>query len=67
MISALLVSLKSLGCTVLERSGLNKRFAVIDKKLIWYGNMNLLGYSKPEENAMRFENEEIARELLDML
>jgi hypothetical protein len=32
--------------------------------LVWYGNINLLSYGKSEETMMRFENAEIAEELL---
>jgi len=32
--------------------------------VVWYGSINLLSYGKSEESMMRFENGEIAEELL---
>jgi hypothetical protein len=37
---------------------------VIDQNIVWYGSINLLSYGSAEESIMRFENMEIAGELL---
>ena len=43
------------------------RCAIIDKKLIWYGSINYLGRNTLNDNAMRFEEPNIASELLDIV
>lgn len=43
---------------------IHQKFAVIDRRIVWYGSINLLSYGKGEESIMRFENLEIAEELL---
>ena len=40
--------------------------AVIDRKLVWYGGMNLLGKADVYDNLIRVENEQAAAELLKM-
>ncbi len=39
-------------------------FAVIDEKIVWYGDMNLLSTPKPEDTMLRLESKELAQELL---
>lgn len=41
-----------------------ERFAVIDRKLIWHGGMNLLGRTDEYDNLIRVENDQAAEELL---
>lgn len=43
------------------------RCAIIDKKLIWYGSINYLGRNTLNDNAMRFEEPNIASKLLDVV
>ena len=58
----------------MRRSGINVRetddecehYAVIDKKLVWHGGMNLLGKVDAYDNLIRIENEQAAAELLEM-
>lgn len=52
------------GITVILRTGLHQKFAVIDQKMVWYGSINLLGYGNAEESIMRLENVNIACELM---
>ncbi len=40
-----------------------QNFAVIDSRIIWYGNINLLSYNYSEESSMRFISENIAGKL----
>ncbi len=40
-----------------------QNFAVIDSRIIWYGNINLLSYNYSEESSMRFFSESIAGKL----
>jgi len=46
------------------RSNIHQKFAVIDQKVVWYGNINLLSYGSAEESIMRLESSNIAHELL---
>lgn len=41
--------------------------AVIDKSIVWYGNINFFGYNTEESNVMRINDSVIAGELLDVL
>ena len=43
-----------------------EHYAVIDKKLVWHGRMNLLGKADIYDNLIRVENEQAAAELLEM-
>ena len=43
-----------------------EHFAVIDKKIVWYGSVNLLSKEDVEDNLMRVCSEEIAAELLEI-
>jgi hypothetical protein len=64
-IAASIKSLKDFGAVVVETPNEgNQKFAVIDSKTVWYGNVNPLGYVGLEDNIMRFVSEEIATELL---
>ncbi len=45
---------------------LHRDFAVIDKKIVWYGSVNLLSNAKEEDNLMRVKSKEIAQELLEI-
>ena len=44
----------------------SEHFAVVDKKLVWHGGMNLLGKMDGYDNLIRVENEQAATELLEM-
>jgi phosphatidylserine/phosphatidylglycerophosphate/cardiolipin synthase-like enzyme len=46
---------------------INQKFAIIDKYIIWFGNVNFLSFGNKEESLMRLESFEIAGELLDLL
>lgn len=41
--------------------------AVIDKSIVWYGNINFFGYNMEDSNVMRINDSTIAGELLDVL
>jgi len=43
-----------------------EHYAVIDRKLVWHGGMNLLGKVDAYDNLIRVENEQVATELLEM-
>lgn len=43
------------------------RLAVIDKSIVWYGSADYLAFPKRDADTLRFENADIAGELLDTL
>jgi len=57
-------ALTNVGIRVVVQPSVHQKFAVIDKSIVWYGNINLLGYGSAEESIMRLEQREIADELL---
>jgi len=54
------------GIIVETRSELLYRCVVIDRSVVWYGNINYLSYSPKDADALRFESPDIAGELLDL-
>jgi len=63
----LFASMESAGITMIFKSGIHQKFAIIDRKIVWYGSVNLLGYGRSEETLMRLESAAIAGELLKIL
>ena len=55
------------GIEVQCNEDLSIQCAVIDKSVVWYGNVNFLGYNTEENNVMRIVDSTIANELLDIL
>lgn len=55
------------GVVVITTPQLSLHAAIIDKSTIWYGSVNILGYQSTEDNLIRFQNAEIATNLLDTL
>lgn len=43
-----------------------EHFAIIDKEIVWYGNINLLAKEKMEDSMMRVKDAEIASELMEI-
>lgn len=59
--------LENCGITIETQDGLQQQsYAVIDRLVVWYGNIMYLAYSSNEANALRFENVDIAGELLEL-
>lgn len=53
------------GVTVKYKSDFHQKFTVIDQSVVWYGSVNFLSFGTHEENIMRFENADIAGQLMD--
>jgi superfamily II DNA or RNA helicase len=64
-IALLIDTLQSAGITVAMHSGIHQKYAVFDKKIVWYGSINFLSFGKSQESIMRFESADLAGELLD--
>ncbi len=58
--------------TMIKNAGINlslvenlyQKFAVIDNRIAWYGDINFLSYGKAQESVMRLNSFEVANELL---
>ena len=48
---------------VAHQSNTHQKFAVMDRKIVWYGSVNLLSFGSARESLMRIESGNIAREL----
>ena len=57
--------LKNCGIKVKYKSEFHQKFTVIDQKITWYGSVNFLSFGKHEESIMRFENYDLAGQLID--
>ncbi len=47
--------------------GLQHRYAVLDESTVWYGNVDLLAFGRKDTEIIRFQNTDIAGELLSMV
>jgi len=45
---------------------MHEYYAIIDRKIVWYGSTNLLSKEKDDDNLMRVESSEIAQELMEI-
>ena len=52
------------GASVVFKSNIHQKFAVMDQKIVWYGSINLLSYGSAQESIMRIESANIANELI---
>jgi len=52
------------GTSVVFKSNIHQKFAVMDQKIVWYGSINLLSYGSAQESIMRIESANIANELV---
>ena len=52
---------------VVCKSKIHQKYAVIDRRIVWYGSINFLSFGFGEESVMRLESYEIADELIGTL
>ena len=65
-VQLLIDELRKAGVSVSLTDSESEHFAVIDKKLVWHGGMNLLGKEDAWDNLIRVESVQAAAELLEM-
>ena len=65
-VQLLIDELRKAGVSVSLTDSESEHFAVIDKKLVWHGGMNLLGKEDAWYNLIRVESVQAAAELLEM-
>lgn len=56
--------MKKSGISINCESEIHEHFAVIDRKIIWYGSANLLSCSKEDDNMLRLFDEETATKII---
>jgi phosphatidylserine/phosphatidylglycerophosphate/cardiolipin synthase-like enzyme len=56
--------LKNECISVVFKSNIHQKFAIMDQKIVWYGSINLLSYGRSQESIMRIESSNIANELI---
>ena len=56
--------LRDAGVSVVFRTNIHQKFALIDQRVVWYGSINLLSFGSAEESIMRLECPNIANELV---
>lgn len=56
--------LTSNGVSIVFKSNIHQKFAIMDQKVVWYGSINLLSYGSAQESIMRIESSNIANELM---
>lgn len=62
----LIEELMKAGIQVKRLPAMHEHYAIIDQEIVWYGSMNLLSGEKEDDNLMRVESKEIARELFEI-
>lgn len=65
-IAAAVDALQSAGVEVILHKDLQQRYAVLDERIVWYGNVDLLAFGRRDTDVLRFENADIAGELLSL-
>lgn len=58
--------MQSAGAEVILHRGSQQRYAVLDERIVWYGNVDLLAFGRRDTDVLRFENADIAGELLSL-
>ncbi len=66
-IAAVVVTLQSVGAEVILHKGLQQRYAVLDERIVWYGNVDFLAFGRKDTDVLRFENADIAGELMFLI
>lgn len=56
--------LKSQSCSLIFRSDIHQKYAIIDDRIVWYGSINLLSFGSSQESMMRLVSGSIAHELM---
>ncbi len=57
-------SIRIKGASIIFKSNIHQKFAVIDQRIVWYGSINLLSYGSSEESIMRLDSINISNELI---
>ena len=58
--------LEKSGANVILHKALQQRYAILDESIAWYGNVDFLAFGRRDADTLRFENTDIAGELLTL-
>ena len=61
------IELKDAGIDVICSKEQTLQCAIIDKSIVWYGNINFFGYNSEANNVMRIADHKIANEMIEIL
>ena len=61
------MELANAGIDVVCNKAQTLQCAIIDKSIVWYGNINFFGYNSETSNVMRIADHKIANEMIDIL
>ena len=61
------IELSNAGMDVVCNKEQTLQCAVIDKAIVWYGNINFFGYNSETNNVMRIADHKIANEMMEIL
>ena len=61
------IELANAGIHVVCNKSQTIQCAIIDKSIVWYGNINFFGYNSETNNVMRIADYKIANEMIDIL
>lgn len=56
--------IEQVGIAVHVHKELQQRYAIIDESIVWYGSVDCLAFGRKDTDVLRFENPDIAGELL---
>lgn len=56
--------IEQVGITVHAHTELQQRCAIVDESIVWYGSVDFLAFGRKDTDVLRFENPDIAGELL---
>lgn len=59
--------LRSCGVNLTHKPNVYQNFVAIDNRIVWYGNVNFLGYDSMESNVLRLVGSDVAMQLKDKL
>lgn len=59
--------LRANGIEVRCNEGLSVQCTIIDKSIVWYGNINFFGYNTEKNDVMRIVDSSIANDLLSII
>lgn len=62
-----IVLLRSRKVNLTHKPNVYQNFVVIDNRIVWYGNVNFLGYDSMESNVLRLVSSDVAMQLKDTL
>ena len=61
------IELKNTGMDVVCNKEQTLQCAIIDKSIVWYGNINFFGYNSETNNVIRIADHKIANEMIEIL